>query len=100
MHASGGVDEEREEQASAFASELLAPAAVLAREVSPAPSLAAVSAVVHLARRLAPVSALCRLPRRRRAPTRRRASDLPDAHPEPLSHAGADPLQVNTILDV
>jgi Zn-dependent peptidase ImmA (M78 family) len=40
LHASGSVTEEREEQASAFASELLAPAAVLADEVSRAPSLA------------------------------------------------------------
>lgn len=40
LHASGSVTEEREEQASAFASELLAPAAVLAQEVSPTPSLA------------------------------------------------------------
>lgn len=40
LHASGSVNEEREEQASAFASELLAPAAVLAQEVSRAPSLA------------------------------------------------------------
>nr|WP_244275186.1 ImmA/IrrE family metallo-endopeptidase [Mycobacterium europaeum] len=40
LHASGGVTEEREEQASAFASELLAPAGVLAEEVSRAPSLA------------------------------------------------------------
>lgn len=40
LHASGSVNDEREEQASAFASELLAPAAVLAQEVSRAPSLA------------------------------------------------------------
>jgi Zn-dependent peptidase ImmA (M78 family) len=40
LHASGSVTEEREEQASAFASELLAPAAVLAKEVSRTPSLA------------------------------------------------------------
>jgi len=40
LHASGSVNEEREEQASRFASELLAPAAVLADEVSRAPSLA------------------------------------------------------------
>ncbi|CDO24889.1 DNA-binding protein [Mycolicibacterium mageritense DSM 44476 = CIP 104973] len=40
LHASGSVTDEREEQASAFASELLAPAAVLAGEVPRAPSLA------------------------------------------------------------
>lgn len=40
LHAAGSVNEEREEQASAFASEFLAPAAVLADEVSRAPSLA------------------------------------------------------------
>jgi Zn-dependent peptidase ImmA (M78 family) len=40
LHASGSVNEEREEQASRFASELLAPAAVLAEEVPRAPSLA------------------------------------------------------------
>ena len=40
LHASGSVTEACEEQASAFASELLAPAAVLAKEVSRAPSLA------------------------------------------------------------
>ena len=40
LHASGSVTAQREEQASAFASELLAPAAVLADEVSRAPSLA------------------------------------------------------------
>jgi Zn-dependent peptidase ImmA (M78 family) len=40
LHASGSVTAAREEQASAFASELLAPAAVLADEVSRAPSLA------------------------------------------------------------
>ena len=40
LHASGEVTDEREEQASAFASELLAPAAVLAAEVPRAPSLA------------------------------------------------------------
>lgn len=40
LHASGNVTETSEEQASQFASELLAPAAVLAKEVSRAPSLA------------------------------------------------------------
>lgn len=40
LHASGSVTEACEEQASEFASELLAPAAVLAKEVSRAPSLA------------------------------------------------------------
>lgn len=40
LHASGSVTEACEEQASQFASELLAPAAVLAKEVSRAPSLA------------------------------------------------------------
>ncbi|MUL79727.1 ImmA/IrrE family metallo-endopeptidase [Mycolicibacterium sp. CBMA 226] len=40
LHASGSVTEACEEQASQFASELLAPAAVLATEVSRAPSLA------------------------------------------------------------
>src|SRR5579875_4223350 len=40
LHASGDVTDEREEQASEFASELLAPAAVLAEEVPRAPSLA------------------------------------------------------------
>lgn len=40
LHASGSVTGACEEQASAFASELLAPAAVLAKEVSRAPSLA------------------------------------------------------------
>ncbi|WP_260508842.1 ImmA/IrrE family metallo-endopeptidase [Mycolicibacterium farcinogenes] len=40
LHASGDVTDEREEQASEFASELLAPAAVLAEEVPREPSLA------------------------------------------------------------
>jgi Zn-dependent peptidase ImmA (M78 family) len=40
LHAAGSVTEACEEQASAFASELLAPAAVLATEVSRSPSLA------------------------------------------------------------
>ncbi|GAA2410785.1 ImmA/IrrE family metallo-endopeptidase [Mycolicibacterium llatzerense] len=40
LHASGSVTEACEEQASQFASELLAPAAALAKEVSRAPSLA------------------------------------------------------------
>ncbi|WP_016888814.1 ImmA/IrrE family metallo-endopeptidase [Mycobacteroides abscessus] len=39
LHASGNVTEICEEQASQFASELLAPASVLAKEVSRAPSL-------------------------------------------------------------
>jgi Zn-dependent peptidase ImmA (M78 family) len=40
LHATGNVTEACEEQASQFASELLAPAAMLAKEVSRAPSLA------------------------------------------------------------